>query len=142
MAQNKFGVVSLIGLLTVMFLVFLVSTAFVEEKNNTKTKPVSQNSSAGMSAMKVGKDSDGSLRPPTTAEENKLNAELKKTLDKYPKHNPKQSSDGSISLVVAPHRIHAAVAHVGPDGKLHLNCSDDQAHVDLSVQPKEELAKE
>lgn len=141
MAQNKFGVVSLIGLLTVMFFVFLVSTAFVEEKN-TKTKPVSKNSSAGTSAMKVGQDPDGSVRLPTRAEENKLNAELKKTLDKYPKHNAKLRSDGSTSLVIAPHRFHASVAHVGPDGKLHLNCSDDQAHVELSVQPKEELAEE
>jgi hypothetical protein len=142
MAQNKFSIVPLIGLLTVMFFIFLVSTAFVEEKNNTKTKPGSENSSAGMSAMKVGKDSDGSLRMPTHAEENKLNAELKKTMDKYPKHSPEHRPDGSISLVVAPHRIHAAVAHVGPDGKLHLNCSDDQAHVKLSVQPKQELAEE
>lgn len=140
MTQNKIGVVSLIGLLTIVFVVFFVSTAFVEEKKNTKTTPKS--ATAGFSAMKVAKDADGTLRRPTQAEENKLNAELKKTLDKYSKHSPKKNTDGSISLVVAPFNLNAAVAHVGPDGKLHVNCSDQSGHVKTNIQAKEELPKE
>ena len=92
--------------------------------------------------MKVGNDPDGGLRPPTKAEENKLNAELKKTLDKYSKHSPKQKQDGSLSLVVAPHGIHASVGHIGPDGKVHMNCSDIVNHLPTNVETKEELPEE
>lgn len=146
MTQNNTGVV-FIGLLTMVFFIFFVSTAFVEEKVKKNTKPknnvsTTEKSSASLPAMKVGKDADGSVRPPTRAEENKLNAELKKTLDKYQKHSPKQNPDGSLSLVVAPHHMNVTVAHIGPDGKVHLNCSDESGHIKTNVQTKEELPEE
>jgi hypothetical protein len=139
MTRNNTGVVSTIGLLTMVFFVFFLAAAIAEDKENTKKEP--EKTSSGVSGMKVGKDPDGATRPPTKAEENKLNAELKKTLDKYSKHSPKQQQDGSLSLVVAPHRIHASVAHVGPDGKVHMNCSDGN-HVQTNIQTKEELPEE
>ncbi|MGH9856745.1 MAG: post-PEP-CTERM-1 domain-containing protein [Acidobacteriota bacterium] len=138
MAQNKSRVVSMIGLLTMVFFVFFLGAALAEDEKNTKKEPVSKKASSGPSAMKIGKDPDGATRPPTRAEENKLNAELKKTLNKYSKHSPKQKQDGTLTLVVAPHRIHASTAHVGPDGKVHLNCSDAANH----LQTKEELPEE
>ncbi len=139
MTQNKRSVVSF--LLTMVFFVFSVTASFAEEKKSSKT-PTNKKSSAGVSAMKAGKDDDGAVRPPTPAEENKLNAELKKTLNKYSKHNPKQNVDGSISLVVAPFLMHAAVANNGPDGKLHLNCTDDSSHIKINAQQKVELPEE
>ena len=132
MTRSTPGVVSLIGLMTVLFFVFLISTAFVQEEKNTKEKE----SPANSSAMKAGKDPDGSIRRPTPAEEKKLNAELQKTLAKYPKQNAKQKADGSLSLVVAPHSFHAAVAHKGADGKVHLNCSDEAGHETTQVAPE------
>ena len=142
MAQNNTGVVSSIGLLTLVFFVFFISAAIAEDKENTKKEPVSKNTSSGVSGMKAGVDPDGGIRPPTRAEENKLNAEMKKTLDKYSKHSPKQKQDGSLSLVVAPHRIHASVAHIGPDGKVHMNCSDNLDHLQTQIETKEELPEE
>ena len=140
MTQNSTRVVSIIGLLTMVFFVFFISATLAEDKENAKKEPVTEKTTSGVSGMKVGNDPDGATRPPTRAEENKLNAELKKALAKYSKHNPKQQQDGSISLVVAPHRIHASVAHVGPDGKVHTNCSN---HLnELNVKPKEELPEE
>lgn len=134
MTQFRKGVVPLIGLMTVLFFVFLLSTAFVEEEKDTNK----ENESADVSAMKVAKDKDGALRPLTPAEEKKLNAEMQKALAKYPKHNAKQKDDGTISLVVAPHTFNAVVAHKGPDGKIHLNCSDETVH----TQAEEELPEE
>lgn len=142
MAQNNAGVVPIIGLMTMVFFVFFISAAIAEDPEKTKKEPVSEKTSSGLSGVKVGNDPDGGLRPPTKAEENKLNAELKKTLNKYSKHSAKQKEDGTISLVVAPHSIHASVAHVGPDGKVHLNCSDDINHVQANVETTEELAEE
>ena len=142
MTQNNTGVFSIVGLLTMAFFVFFISAAIAGDKENIKKEPVTAKASSGTSAMKVAKDPDGAIRPPTRAEENKLNAELKKTLDKYSKHGPKQKQDGTLSLVVAPHSIHASVAHVGQDGKVHLNCSDDVNHLQTNVQATEELAEE
>ena len=129
------GVVSLIGL---MFFAFLLSTAFVEDAKETKTDKPSTNASA----MKAGKNNDGSLRRTTNAEDKKLDAELQKTLSKYPKHTAKKKDDGSLALVVAPHSMNASVAHKGPDGKLHLNCSDAAAHTATKAQTTEELSEE
>jgi hypothetical protein len=137
MAQNKSRVVSMTGLLTMVFFVFFLAAAFAEDQENTKKEP-SKKASSGPSAMKTAKDPDGATRPPTRAEENKLNAELKKTLNKYSKHSPKQKQDGTLTLVVAPHRIHASTAHVGPDGKVHLNCSDAANHLPNKAELPEE----
>jgi len=142
MTRNKTCVRSFIGLLTIMFFVFILSAAIAEEKENKKTEPASEEKSAGLSGIKVGKDPDGAERPLTKAEENKLNAELKKTLSKYSKHSPKQKEDGSFSLVIAPHSMHATVAHTGPDGKIHYNCTDADGHVNTNPETKEELPEE
>ena len=132
-----------IGLLTMMLCVFVISAAIAEQKENEKTEPVAEEKeSTGAFGMKAGKDSDGAIRPPNPSEENKLNAELKKTLNKYSKHNPKQEPNGAVSLVVAPHRMSATVAHIGPDGKVHMNCIDAAGHATANPQTKEELPEE
>ena len=141
MTRSRKGVVSLIGLMTVLFFVLLLSTAFVEEKKNAINNEEEKNAS-DISAMKVGKDPDGGLRRPTPAEEKKLNAEMQKTLAKYPKHNAKQKADGSISLVVAPHAFNAMVAHKAADGTIHLNCTDQDGHAAATPQMKDEMPEE
>lgn len=147
MRHLRNSVKSIAGLAIVLLFTFFLSPAFVqdgnqEEKKSKSTSPEEQTTTSALPSVKVGKDPDGAVRPTTPAEENKLNAELKKTLAKYPAHSAKVNPDGSISLVVAPHYLGVAIATVSADGTLKVNCSEADHDSHKTATHKHQLPEE
>ena len=133
----------LISFLTIALVSFLVlgsGTLFAGEKkeaakNDKKTKSVS--------AMKVGKDPEKTLRPVTKKEDKELSGRLNETLKKYPPHEVQKRGDGTQSKVVAPQFLNFSIATVGSDGKVTHTCVKgekkhiDQTQAQVQSQPEE-----
>jgi len=147
MKQWRNSAIPIASLAVVLILTLFLSPAFAEdssrdEEKSKSTSTTEQKMTNTLPSVKVGKDPDGAVRPTTPSEENKLNAELKKTLSKYPPHSAKQHPDGSISLVIAPHNLGVAIATVGPDGTVNVQCSDADHDALKTTTHKHELPEE